>query len=136
MYHIPLLEIYEQLKFWLPVSTFLALVYKAYTKAKDGVSMWAETLLDNHMAHIQGASERASDAVVSLASYHKDMLESQKDLVKTLSSVKEDFHEYSRENARTQAAIATGIEVIKSKLDTSLVAQVRLTNDKSHAEGA
>jgi len=48
---------YEAIKFWLPMTTALTLVVKAYLGAKRGVSGWAEQLLSNHLSHIQTATE-------------------------------------------------------------------------------
>lgn len=52
------IEVYAALKFWLPLATAFTLVYKAYTSAKKNIGEWAHTLLNNHLAHVQDATEQ------------------------------------------------------------------------------
>jgi hypothetical protein len=117
MIHLNWMDVYEHVKFWLPVSTAAGLLYRWYANLKRGVSKWADTLLDNHMVHIQSASEKASEAVVELAGYHKEMLDSQQKLVVALTDMQSDVHEHFSEDRKITAQVATGIEVIKAKLD-------------------
>lgn len=49
--------LYDAVKFWLPLLSAFALVWKAYSGAKKNVSDWAETLFSNHLSHIQAATE-------------------------------------------------------------------------------
>lgn len=111
------LAVYAFIKFWGPIATAVGLLVKAYLSATKGISSWANTLLDNHMQHIQDASERSSQAVVELASYHRDMLDSQRELVVAMCSMKEDLHDHTIEDLRVQTKILTGIEVLKAKVD-------------------
>src|SRR5208337_4603867 len=106
---------YEALKFWLPVVTVVGLIIRGYLSAKKAASAWANTMLDNHMAHIQDASEKASTAVIELAGYHKEMLDQQREMVTNLTLMQRDFHEQTEEDSRVQSDILTGIEVIKSQ---------------------
>lgn len=128
------LEIYALIKFWGPLLTFGSIVVKGFFVAKKGISSWANTLLDNHMAHIQASAEKAADAVTELASYHRNTLESQKEMVsemvgvrqdlarngdqvlETMKSMREDALHSQAANIQVQGAILTGIEVIKVKV--------------------
>ena len=110
-----MLALYEQLKFWLPVVTFFTLLVKGYISMKKAAQSWANTMPDNHMAHIQASSERASTAVTELAGYHKEMLDQQRELVNNMTLMQRDFHEHVAGDLRVQSAILTGIEVIKSQ---------------------
>jgi len=107
--------LYEQLKFWLPVTTVITLIIKAWLSAKKATQTWANTMLDNHMAHIQESSEQASKAVIELAGYHKEMLVQQRELVSNMTLMQRDFHDHVLEDARVQTQIASALEVIKSQ---------------------
>jgi cell division protein ZapA (FtsZ GTPase activity inhibitor) len=103
------------LSFWLPIASAAALIIKTwlgirkwYRQTKSDISEWTNTLLDNHMAHIQTAAEEAS---VSL----REMSETNKELSTTMREMRSDFQEAQTENIRVQNAILTGIEVLKSR---------------------
>ena len=107
--------VYVALKYWVPVTTVISLGVKAYFVTKKAATKWADTMLDNHMAHIEASSERAAAAVTELAGYHKEMLDQQREMVSNIALVQRDFHEHVREDERVQSAILTGIEVIKTQ---------------------
>jgi len=107
--------VYAFIKFWLPLITFLGLLVKGAQMAGSRMSTIASAFLDNHMAHIQEAAESASTAVVELAGYHKEMLQSQGKIVTAIESMSRDFHEHVTEDRQAQAAILTGIEVLKDR---------------------
>jgi hypothetical protein len=113
--HMSLVALYEQLKFWLPVVTVITLMIKGFRSAKSAAQTWANTMLDNHMAHIQASSERAAAAVTELAGYHKEMLDQQRDLVQNMTLMQRDFHEHIQEDQRVQQAIFTALEVVKTQ---------------------
>jgi hypothetical protein len=107
--------IYAFIKFWLPLATFLGLLVKGAQLVGSRISLIASTFLDNHMAHIQESAESAATAVVELAGYHKEMLQAQGQIVIAIQSMSNDFHEYIQEDRQAQAAILTGIEVLKDR---------------------
>lgn len=127
-------EVYILVKFWGPILTMGGFIVKGFFIVKKGISSWANTLLDNHMAHIQASAEKAADAVTELASYHKSTLDSQKEMViemigvrqdlaingeqvlETMKSMRDDFLHSQATNIQVQGAILTGIEVIKVKV--------------------
>ena len=45
----------------LPWITIAGLVWRGYSKAKASVTEWADTLLDNHAAHMQASLERIEE---------------------------------------------------------------------------
>lgn len=105
------IQIYDQIRYWLPVSGILSIVWAI----KRGIKKWADTMLENHMSHIQTSTEQAAAAVTELAGYHRDMLGQQKEIVTSMALIQRDFHEHIREDERVQRDILTGIEVIKSR---------------------
>jgi hypothetical protein len=84
------LAFYAALKFWLPMLTAFGLVIKAYKSAKVGVTAWADALLNNHLAHIQAATEATA-------------------------SLLREAQEYQRKDAETQRQIITSLEVLKDR---------------------
>lgn len=92
----------------------------------QNISAWADRMLDNHMAHIQKATEEASQAIVNLAIFHREMLTTQEKLVLSLGNMKENlqehisfFHEYMHENSHSQGTVLTTLELIKSHQETT-----------------
>lgn len=54
---IDIAVVYVAIKYWGPVLGFFAIVIKAYLSGKKNVGAWANSLLTNHLAHIQDATE-------------------------------------------------------------------------------
>jgi hypothetical protein len=48
----------EFLKSWMPWITVGGLAIRVYTKLRERVTTWADTLLDNHLTHLQGSMDR------------------------------------------------------------------------------
>lgn len=63
---------YEQIKYWLPVVTFLLLCYKGYASAEKKAESWMGTLLDNHLTHVQAATESMAESMSQLVSCQKE----------------------------------------------------------------
>jgi hypothetical protein len=53
-------DVYAALKFWLPMVTAFGLIIKAYHSAAGGITSWADKLLNNHLSHIQAATEKTA----------------------------------------------------------------------------
>jgi len=111
------ITIYTFIKFWLPIVTAIGIVGKLFLmirkslqNAKNDVSAWASTLLDNHMAHIQAAAERASESLT-------EMVETNKTVAVAMSGMRQDFQASQTSQLAVQHEILTGLEVIKAKLD-------------------
>jgi hypothetical protein len=85
---------YAALKFWLPMVTAFVLVIKAYRTLSSGVTTWADKLLNNHLSHIQTATEATATL---LAQSHKDQ------------------QEYQKKDAETQQSIITSLEILKDR---------------------
>lgn len=107
--------IYAFIKYWLPIISVLGLFVKlalstrkAIRAAKDDISSWANVLLDNHMTHIQDAVESASKSLTSIS-------ETNKELVASMKSIREDSLHSQTELMRVQNTILTGIEVLKDR---------------------
>lgn len=99
---------YETIKFWFPLATAGGFLIKTFLAGKRGVSIWANQLLNNHMAHIQQAAEDASASLSTMA-------ESNKEMVGTMKEMRTDFQQGYTENARVQTAILTNLEVLKDR---------------------
>ncbi len=107
------LEMYAVLKFWLPIVTAGGFVVKAYLSAKKSIGTWANTLLDNHMSHIQEASEKSSAAIIELADYHKQMLGTQEKMIISMERISEDFRDHIRDDERVQGSILLSLKAIE-----------------------
>lgn len=59
--------LYGELKFWLPLLTFSGLIVKAYLNFRKSTTEWMNQLLDNHLTHIQKATQTTSDGIAGLA---------------------------------------------------------------------
>lgn len=86
---------YAALKFWLPIITAFTMVYKAYGSAKTGITAWADKLLNNHLSHIQSATEETANLM--------------------RESIQADS-KYREQDARVQQEIITGIEILRDRL--------------------
>lgn len=102
-------QLYAALVYILPIGTFLGFVVKAYLTAKQTISEWANTLLDNHMSHIQNAAEKASNSLA-------EMSETNKEICATMKEMRNDFQQNQREMVDVQHDILTGIEILKSRV--------------------
>lgn len=100
---------YALIKYWIPILTALGILWRGITGIKRGVKDFADTLLDNHLQHIQIAVEKSSEAVISLC-------ETQKDSSVSIVRISEDLRDHQKEDIRVQTAILTGIEFIKAKV--------------------
>jgi len=88
-------------------------ILKAYFSMKKSVGNWANTLLDNHMSHIQVASEQSSKAITELAGYHREMLGTQEKMITSMERMSEDFREHTRDDERTQGSILLSLRAIE-----------------------
>lgn len=74
------------LHLWVP----LIIGFYLLAKTKADVNAWANTLVNNHMTHIEAATERMATAMESLAEGHKTVMEQQttffKDVVDNLKA--------------------------------------------------
>ena len=48
--------IMEQIRWWLPIVSAFGLVIKAYTTSKKSLATFCDTLLTNHLTHIETAT--------------------------------------------------------------------------------
>ena len=48
--------VYESIRYWLPLVSGFVMVVGLYRSAKKNISIWAETLFENHLQHIQAAT--------------------------------------------------------------------------------
>lgn len=111
------IAVYSLIKFWLPIITAVGLlgklffaIRKSLRGVKEDIGVWASTLLDNHMTHIQSAAERASDSLT-------EMVETNKTVAVAMSDMRHDFQASQTSQLAVQHDILIGLEVIKAKLD-------------------
>jgi hypothetical protein len=109
------IAIYAALKFWLPLFTGLGVLVRCFIAVRNGLSTvkaevgeWANTLLDNHMAHIQSAAEDA-------ASCMREMADTNREVAQTMRAMREDFQRSQQEGLRVQHELLTGLEVVKTQ---------------------
>jgi hypothetical protein len=99
-------EVYDAAKYWLPVITVITLIVRAYRNAKHGITEWANQLFNNHLTHIQIATESTAASLKEMVTYQKASAESVK-------KVAEDLELHEKQDLEIQGKILTGIEVIK-----------------------
>lgn len=116
------LEVFAFIRLWLPVATVGGLIIKAYFTTKNGITNWANKILDNHMAHIQDATEKASIAVIELSNYHHNMLDTQTRMLSSLESMSSDFHSHVKDDHDIQSKMLVSMEMIKERQSTILEA--------------
>ena len=97
----------ETLRWWVPLVSVSVLVWKAYADAKKSVREWADKLFENHLAHIQAASEQGAASLQRLVEY-------QHDSAVAVQKVAVDLEAHEQQDARVQAEILSGIEVLKN----------------------
>jgi hypothetical protein len=110
---------YAALKFWLPMGTAFGLVIKAYRSLTTGVTSWADKLLNNHLSHIQAATESTASltkiaAETSAQLLREILIESRRAAVAS-SQVQRDLKEYQNKDADTQRDIVTALAVLKDR---------------------
>ena len=65
-------EAYEAFKYWMPLGSGFYLVIRAYRSAGTKLTEWADKLLNNHLHHIQEATQ---NTVMILRDMREDSLE-------------------------------------------------------------
>jgi hypothetical protein len=109
------IAVYAAVKFWFPLFTALGVLTKVFLAIRNGlntakaeISEWASTLLDNHMTHLQSAAEEGVSCM-------REMADTNRELVQTMRTMREDFQRSQQEGLRVQHEILTGLEVIKTQ---------------------
>jgi len=107
------MALYVLLKFWLPAITAAGLILKAimatrrfFLNIKIDIGNWANTLLENHMTHIQESIDDASKSVQELSG-------SMKIFATEMTEMRRDFQDHTRHDDRIQNQILTDLEVLK-----------------------
>ena len=54
---VQLNDVYEAVKYWGPLAGAFLMVYRGYKKAGAKLTEWADKLLNNHLHHIQEATQ-------------------------------------------------------------------------------
>lgn len=109
------LVVYAFIKYWLPMITALGLVLKlffivrkAIKQTMEDIGLWANTLLDNHLTHIQEYAENASTSL-------KDLSETNREVALSMQAMRKDLKEVQIENIKVHGDILTGIEVLRDR---------------------
>lgn len=69
------IALYAALKFWLPMVTAFILICKGYTSGVNKLTTWADKLLNNHLSHIQTATEATAATMLTHAAKSALLLE-------------------------------------------------------------
>jgi hypothetical protein len=116
-------DLHSILVYWLPFITTTGLAVKLFFSIRKGlrsirvgISSWADTLLNNHMSHIQNSAETAAKAVVDLADQHRNNIAVQQRLIDEMTGVRSDLSNNSMQILKAHHEILTGIEVLKAKV--------------------
>ena len=109
------LAIYALIKFWVPIATGFGLVIKAYFAVKHGVqgwktdiTSWADALLNNHLNHIQAATETTANLLV-------EMRDANHQSAMAVARVATDLRDHQEASMVVQHQILTGLEVLKDR---------------------
>lgn len=100
--------IYEIIKFWLPLISGFGLVIKAYKSASSGITQWADSLLNNHLSHIQDATEKSASLLQEVRDDHRAAQVE-------VAGVRSDLKAHEAQALAVQQQILTGIEVLKDR---------------------
>lgn len=65
-------ELYEIIKFWLPLTTAGGLIVKAYLTFKKGVTTFADRIFTGHLAGIQTNIDTVATSIQTLCSISKE----------------------------------------------------------------
>jgi hypothetical protein len=57
MYTPTQIEAYEFVKYWFPLITISLMIRKGWKSFKESIDAWADKMLNNHLTHIQSATE-------------------------------------------------------------------------------
>lgn len=114
------LAFYAALKFWLPMLTGFTFVYSGWKSATRRITEWADRLLNNHLSHIQIATEDTAEAVKEYASASLKLLEEirndGKAAAHAVAQVRSDLKEHEDADTDLQGKILLGIEVLKDRI--------------------
>ena len=108
-------EIYNQLKYWIPLTTVCTMIYRAYRQASKSITDWADKLMSNHLTDIQAATERSA---VLLEEVRDNQISQgvKVDLVAIHSAkVASDLEKHEQEDGKVQRDILTTLEVLKDR---------------------
>lgn len=100
--------IYEIVKFWLPIATAFGLVIRGWKSAKGGVTQWADLLLNNHLSHIQTATEAS-------ASLLKEVRDNGVSAAAAVAQISQDLRLHEDSTLKVQRDILVGIEILKDR---------------------
>jgi len=108
-------QIYDAVKYWLPVTTFFTVGYSAYRSVLAKVTIWGNKLLENHLKHIQSATEESAKVLKEV----RDNQISQGvkvDLVAAhVAKVANDLEKHEEADGEVQHQILTALEVLKDR---------------------
>ena len=102
---VNLSDFYDALKFWLPIITGFTLIYKLVDKGVNAFGDWADKLLDNHLTHIQAATESTAESLKQLVSLHGMT-------AKAITKVADDLREHEDKDDRVQGEIAKNVAIL------------------------
>jgi len=119
--------VYEALKYWGPLLTICTLVWRAYHRVTDKVTVWADRLMHNHLAHIQAATEVSAKLLAAVYGHSQTAaIEVEKVAVDLkeyrtwVEGVTRDLDKALREHAdhddKVQAEILRDLAVLKDRV--------------------
>jgi hypothetical protein len=99
---------YEILKFWLPLISGFGLVIHGYRSAENGISAWADSLLNNHLHSIQAATEKTAATLV-------EVRDDGRKAATEVAKVRENLQKHQDADEKVQREILTTLEVLKDR---------------------
>jgi len=108
-------EIYNQLKYWIPLTTVCTMIYRAYRQASKSITDWADKLMSNHLTHIQAATERSAVLLEEVRDNQAVQLEKAIYTAESVQKVAVDLEHHEQEDGKVQHDILTALEVLKDR---------------------
>ena len=110
------MDFYTALKFWLPMVSAFGLVIGAYRSGKRGITEWADALLNNHLSHIQVATESTARFSENTAGLLVEIRNAGTAQATAVERVRMDLLKHEEEEAIVQRQIALDLAVLKDRL--------------------
>ena len=95
---------YTEMKFWLPMITVAAIVWKA----KTSVTGWVDKLFSNHLAHIEAATVNTAKETIQTNCLLRDS-------VGKLDMVQNTVNDQHEKNLQVWAGVCESLTILKER---------------------
>src|SRR5208282_5633904 len=103
-------QMYDAIKFWLPITTAFTVVYGAYRNVLTKVTIWGNQLLENHLTHIQSATEDSARVLKEVRDNQATQLVQATTTAVAVAKVAVDLEKHEEADGEVQQKILTALE--------------------------